>query len=306
MTHRRRTRKGFVLLAVLWMLTGAAILGALIVLSSRDAFGTAANRANLTRARWIAEGCLDRARAAVDEALGDDGITDTTWNALDRAIARAPLTQGCTLRVSPAGVTLDVNAASAEQLYRLLVTAGIAPASADSIAAAVLDWRDVDGEVRPGGAEDDAYARLALPPPRNGDVASGADLRTIRGLDVLPEIAALLGPEAGRILLPRAPIPLLATLPGITPAALAVVAQRRAMRDSILDLPRLAQALPEDARAILLANLPALTAATTSLPEAWVVTSAQTVGYPAVTAAIDLRVVRSGRRLAVLRRRSDS
>jgi hypothetical protein len=92
----------------------------------------------------------------------------------------------------------------------------------------------------------------------------------------------------------------------MSPAALAVVAQRRAARDSALNIALLTQAAPEEARAALLANLPALTAATTAEPEAWIITSVATAGHPSVRAEVEIRVVRSGPRLAVMRRRSDS
>jgi general secretion pathway protein K len=304
-TRAPRSRDGFVLLAVLWMLAGAAALALLLTLTSRDAQGTAANRVALARARWRAEGCVERARAAVDEAIGDDGITDTAWTRLDRLVAASPLTQGCYLSVMPVGVTLDVNAASADQLWRLFVASGVGRGAADSLAAAILDWRDSDDDTREGGAERDWYERAGQAPPRNGDLASLAELRMVRGLAGQADIAALLGVEPGRILLPRAPPAVLATLPGMSPAALAVIQQRRLARDSALDLPRLVAAVPEESRSALLANMAELTALATALPDAWVIAADASDGRPTVTARLEIRVVRSGRRLAVLRRRSE-
>jgi len=65
----RRHRRGYALLAVLWVLTFAAELGAGMRLSARDGALAVENRVRLTRAAWTAEGCVERARAAIDAAL---------------------------------------------------------------------------------------------------------------------------------------------------------------------------------------------------------------------------------------------
>ncbi|MDB4949022.1 MAG: hypothetical protein JWM27_1671, partial [Gemmatimonadetes bacterium] len=60
MTGRRRdSRRGFALLAVLWILVGAAALGLAVALSGRSAVAAAQNRVDLARARWAAAGCAE-------------------------------------------------------------------------------------------------------------------------------------------------------------------------------------------------------------------------------------------------------
>jgi type II secretory pathway component PulK len=299
-------RDGFALLAVLWVLAGATALGLLLMLAAREAQGTAANRIALTRARWIAEGCVERARAAVDESVDEDVITDSAWAALDRLIVGTALTDGCQLSVVPVGLTLDVNAADTTQLRRLLVAASASPPAADSMAAAILDWRDADDETRQDGAERDWYERAERVPPRNGSFASTAELASVRGLGDRADVRPLLGVEPGRILLSRAPPAVLAALPGMSAAVIAVVEERRAVRDSMLDLPRLVAIVPAEQRDPLVANLPTLTALLTALPDAWIIAAEASDGRPIVTARLELRVVRSGRRLAIVRRRSES
>lgn len=303
--RRPDRREGFVLLAVLWVLAGGATLGLLLMLTSRDAQGTATNRIALTRARWMAEGCAHRARAAVEDATGEETISDSTWARLDRIIIDAPATEPCRLSVIPVGVTADVNAVSEEQLRSLFAAAGVAASRADSVAAAVADWRDADDVAREGGAERPWYDGAGRGRPRNAPLASVAEIAAVRGIEGLPEVAALLGVEPGRILLTRAPLAVLATLPGMSPSVLAVVEQRRTAGDSALDLPRLAASLPADARDGLLRHTSALTALATASPDAWLIAAEASDGSPPVTARLELRVVRSGRRLAVMRRRSD-
>ena len=53
--------KGFVLLAVLWVMVGAGALGLGLALIARRAVGTAHNRRAATVAMWLAEDCASRA-----------------------------------------------------------------------------------------------------------------------------------------------------------------------------------------------------------------------------------------------------
>lgn len=306
MTRSLRVRDGFALLAVLWMLGGGAALGALLVLSTRDAQQVAINRVDLARARWIAEGCVERSRAAVDEWTGDRAIDDSVWAHLDRIVRASPVSRGCELEIVPAGIALDVNRADDATLRRLFTSAGLSATTADSLADAVLDWRDADDDPRVSGAERRWYESARRLPPRNADVASAEELATIRGLEARPEIVRMLGTAPGRIVLSHAPMPVLATLPGMTPAALAELERRRAVGDSVIDVGRLAAVLDSTARSALLANIAALNELAAPLPDAWTIAARATGSRRALSARLELRVVRSGRRLAILGRRSDS
>jgi DNA uptake protein ComE-like DNA-binding protein len=63
------------------------------------------------------------------------------------------------------------------------------------IAAAIIDWRDEDNQVTPGGAESDYYASLQPPYlPRNGPVQTIRELLMVRG--ITPEL--LLGRNGGK------------------------------------------------------------------------------------------------------------
>lgn len=305
MRRQASRRDGFVLLAVLWMLSGVAILGLLLTMTSRDALGTARNRMNLARARWRAEGCVERARAAVEEGANGFVIQDSSWLVLDIVIARSPLTAGCELSVRPTGVGLSVNDASSEELHALFAAAGLMSAAADSLSAAILDWRDSDDALRPAGAERGWYVAAGRVSPRNGDIESLDELAMVRGLESRPDLVALFSVARDRIFISRAPLPVLTTLPGMSPSIIALIGQRRRAGDFALDLQTLAAAAPTDIREGLLANTPRLASLVTTQPETWIIASSASTGQPPLTARLELKVARSGGRLAVLQRRSE-
>ncbi len=71
---------------------------------------------------------------------------------------------------------LNVNSASAEELEKL---EGMTP----DVIAAILDWRDTDNAVSPGGAEADYYTSLQPPSlPRNGPLQTIRELLMVRGV----------------------------------------------------------------------------------------------------------------------------
>src|SRR6476661_9459818 len=110
----RRHRRGYALLAVLWVLTFAAELGAGMRLSARDGALAVENRVRLTRAAWTAEGCVERARAAIDAALQNDSTAGVAWLALDSVVVASPLSSGCDLVMRPSGSRLSVFADSSQ------------------------------------------------------------------------------------------------------------------------------------------------------------------------------------------------
>jgi general secretion pathway protein K len=83
-------------------------------------------------------------------------------------VASAALTPGgnCfnlnSVALGPAGRSVT-RPLGVEQLARLLTTLDLPPDDAARIAAATADWIDVDQQPGPGGAEDPAYARAAIP-----------------------------------------------------------------------------------------------------------------------------------------------
>lgn len=300
------SRTGFALLAVLWVMVGVATLALGASLSSRDAVAAAANRASATRAFWIAEDCLARAQAAIDEALAVEGTPDRrdrAWSALDTVVLSSPLLPiaDCSLSLRPAGSALDLNAADREMLRRLF--AGLGRPDAESLADALLDWRDRDHLTRPSGAENDWYESHTRHAPRNGTLADMRELARVRGFERLAaELDPILSVEPGRVVLPRAPLVVLAALPGMSQEAIGRVHEIRALGRP-WTLVELASGLSRAGRDSLIARHGELTTLTTELPDAWLLESRGVAGPLALPISIQVRLVRSGRRAAVVRRR---
>jgi type II secretory pathway component PulK len=303
----RSDRDGFALLAVLWVIVAVSALALMAQLAARESVAAARNREELTRAAWRAEECGERARAAVSATLRAarlDGPSGASWNRIPAAVAESPLTQGCEITVRAAGTAIDANTADAETLHRLFQAMGATPETADSLRDALLDWRDLDHEPRPSGAEADAYARAGRFAPRDGPFADPAELRRVRGFERFPGVDSLLGVEPGRIPLGQAPLPVLAALPGFTPQAVARIAELRLRGEAVPEAMALGGSLADAPRAELMRRGQELALLTTNVPEAWVVTARARVGAPPVTAAIELRLVRAGDRPAIVRRRT--
>ena len=303
-------RAGFALLAVLWIMVAAASLGLIMTLAARESVAASRNRANATRAMWRAHDCLERARVAVDQALhepDDFSLHKTSpWLLLDSVVARSGLAGGlsCRVQLRAVGTTLDVNAADADMIGRLLRAGGIPIARADSMTDALLDWRDSDDMPRALGAERGWYEQGGRATPRNAALASDREIVLVRGFDSAAAVAGLSSVDSARIVLPRAPLAVLAALPGLEEEALSRVAERRLHGPWPPDLVMLSADLSTAARATLMQHYPELARLTTAEPDAWLLTSYGRDGSPPVTAAIEARLVRAGTRAAVVRRRS--
>lgn len=302
-------RGGFALLAVLWVLLGISALGLAASLAARQAVQVARNRIDLTRAAWLAEGCLEHVRAVIAATLAErqaDSDAVAVWSAADRAVtsSRSPELDRCDVALRPATTTIDVNRATTEQLRKLFVALGAPDVTADSLTDAVLDWLDVDDVERPSGAERSWYEARGWLSPRNGPLAHVNELRWIRGLEDLPALDTLLGVEPGRIYLPRAPAGVLASLPGVGEEAVLRMLEQRSQRQGVMNLVETIEQLSPRSRDAVLVRYAELATVTSTEPDAWLVTSRARVGSPPVTAVIELRLERAGSRAAVMRRRT--
>jgi type II secretory pathway component PulK len=279
-------------------------LGLSLSLAGRDAVGTVANRRGLTRARWLAEGCVEVVRAVLAEWLSDGRRAGTAWRELDEVIATSPLlaSSGCDVSARAAGATLDVNVADAEQLRRLMLALGRLPIEADSLVDAILDWRDADDLPRVAGAERAWYEGSERFAPRNGPFADARELVRVRGLDWLG-VDSLLGVERARVALGRAARPVIASLPGITPEAVERIVELRTRGALPADLLALAGSLSPMARDSLAAHFAEFTRLATLDPDAWIVMARARHASSPASASVEVRLARSESGVAVVRRR---
>ena len=303
-------RRGVALVAVLWVMVAMTALALTMQLVAREAVLATTRRTELQVGHWRAEECLARARAVIDAALATErhslGPSSPAWRELERTLRDSPLLADCTdeLSIAAAGSVVDVNDASAEQLRRLLAASTrLVPLAADSLVDAILDWRDEDDVLRASGAERAWYAAENRHLPRNGPFADGRELQRVRGMEAVGDALAILGIESGRLSLAIAPLRVLASLPGMTPGALARLEELRTSSEPPTTLAAFAGLLPPFARDSIHASFAELSRLATIDPEMWIVTARARRDEGAAAATIELRLVRSGTRAVVVRSR---
>jgi general secretion pathway protein K len=302
-----RARSGFALMTVLWVMVGVSLVGLAGALAAREDVDAAHNRVDSERATWRAEDCLERARAAADEALANARRDETTlhvWRSLDTHVLSSALarTEGCDIRVEAAGARLDVNAVDAAEL-RTLFRAMSVP-DPDGLTDGLLDWRDPDDEPRLNGAERAWYARQTRIGPRNGPIADVRELARIRGFETLATFDTVIGVEPGRIPINSAPLTVLASVPGFTSGVLARIALEREDRRQISDVLALSAKVSRPAADSIMAHYPEIARLTTVNPDAWILIARGWAGSPEAQAIVDARIVLDDGRAAIVRRRS--
>jgi general secretion pathway protein K len=261
MRSRPLPRRGFALITVLWVLGILALLAAEFAASARTTRVAAGNARTDVRAVWAARAGFARATELLDRKLarnlagydlaahGDMALPEIAYD-LDGATVRA--------FALDARARVNVNRADAPTLARLFEVTGLSSAVADSLAEAILDWRDGDDFRRPRGAESAEYRTLRPPVlPRNAPIAEIEELRAVWGMS--PERYARIAPYLtvagdGRIGINSAAVAVLQTLPGMDEAGAVAIAARRT-RAPFRGIFDLLPALPQPARSNLQANL---------------------------------------------------
>lgn len=182
---RGRVRdRGFALVIVLWAGVLLSVIAASFAFSMRVETRLAGNLVDRARAEAIADAGIQRGILAL---LGE--ARERRWVA-DGRVYVLPLGEGTMhIRLVSENGKVDLNGAP-EALIRGLLNAlarNGAFADADQaagVASAILDWRDPDQRVRPGGAEDSDYARGGRPfGSRDGAYLSVAELNQVMGVD---------------------------------------------------------------------------------------------------------------------------
>lgn len=190
-------RNGFALLMTLWLLVPMAL--SLLVLS-----GAARSSAEVASNLEIAASLQGAADGGIETALAGLLAEGRAASPIRLAIGAATVT----VVVEPLSGLLNPNLASPELLRSLLVLAGAAPARADLLATAIVEWRSPGQSRRAGSTKAAEYrsAGLEYGPP-------GAPFETVSELlDVLgmtPAIFTALRPTLS-LFTDRPPIPELA------------------------------------------------------------------------------------------------
>lgn len=296
------------MITVLWVMTVASVVATAAALSGRDAVNATRNRIEVERAYWDAAACGARAHEQIDRLLHEASTPDEAamrWRRLSNLLEPVSGHDGtpCDIRLEAAGTRIDVNVATSEVLVRLFRSLGRAD-RADSLADALIDWRDTDDVAQPFGAERDWYFAASRRLPRNGPIAALGELARVRGFDATPPLDSFLSTEPGRVCLATAPASVLASIPGITEEAAEQIVALREEGTSLADLPAVIPFISRQSADSLMARYPDASRLTTPDPDAWLLTMRASRGLPPSTATIVVRLARAGTRAIVTSFRS--
>jgi len=260
------SRRGFALLAVLWVLTALTATVGAGLLVARVGSDTTRNRVLLARAEWAREACGEilQARFAADRAARLIDTIDLGRNTWCRATLDDP------------SAKLNLNTAESAQIARLFLSARIPQRVADTVIAQ-----------RRAGPLDDVRQVRGLD---STSAARLASVVTTRGTGVVNVNAA--PPEVLRV------------LPGMTQETVMLLVSRRSNRP-VENAEQLAGMLSPSARGLLLDRYAEFVRASVfSPPQLVAVLEGGVLGTPIIARAT-LTVVAVPGRLAVIRRETE-
>ena len=291
-------RRGFALLAVLWTLTAVTVLTAAALAGARLGSFTTRNRILLTRAAWAREACVEILLARW--ASPPDPLSAMRKGGTTR-LDSVDLGRGtwCSATLEDPSAKLNLNLADRPALITVLQAVMRHSAAVDSLADALLDWRDPYAVPRPLGDESSGN--------RNGPFADVGELRYVRGFT--DSRVARLAPfmttrGTGVINVNAAPQAVLGALPGITEETVRLLIMQRGT-GPLRDADALAESLSPSARASLLASYPEFVRATVFAPPQLVGFVTGGVRGTPITARVTLTTVPFPGRLAVIRRETE-
>jgi general secretion pathway protein K len=260
-----RDRRGFALIAAIWLMVALSALGLEVALLARTRRLSAANAVEGERARAAAEAGLEHARARLTHRLADapDPAVDAPsardpWRAFDRELPDTIALDDARylVRLDDASSRVSLNVASEAQLRRLFAALRIDAGTAHQLAQSIADWRDADDVVRVRGAEQAAYLAAGLPTlPRNAPLVTVEELRDAYGMThaiftaVSPHVTVR---GSGQVNVNTAGRAVLLSLPGVGEETAAAALRLRAAGVAISSLEQLAAALTPGARNELL------------------------------------------------------
>ena len=195
MLLRARRRRGSVLVGLLWCLALLSVVVIGVLHTARMDLLVVKNYGDRIQAHYLALAGIEKAKALLYQDARErsrsgrhhnGALYDAPEQFRDVAFGRGQFRvfrcgredEGGGMRygVSDEESRLNVNVASAEELANLY---GMTP----EVVAAILDWRDEDNTVTPGGAEIEYYASFQPPSqPRNGPLQTVRELLMVRGV----------------------------------------------------------------------------------------------------------------------------
>jgi general secretion pathway protein K len=154
---QRKSSRGVAFVVVIWFMVLLAVLLSGFVVVARTEAVQARFLFDSAQARYAAEAGVSRASW---ELRNTDPLT--MWVPDGRQYEFDFEGAKVTVEVQDESGKIDINAASLNTLTLMFKAVGVEQVEADKLAAAVVDWRDVDDLVTINGAEDDDYESADL------------------------------------------------------------------------------------------------------------------------------------------------
>jgi len=294
-------RRGFALIAVLWLLAALSMLAGGSLAVARSGLTASRNRILLAREAWAREACveillgryakagaevpLSRKLAGLTSSLDSVGLGRETW---------------CSAKLEDPSTRINLNLADPATISALLRN--------DSLADALLDWRDADAIPRHSGAEAAWYRSHHRIEPRNAPLASLDELRLVRGFDSLTvgRLALLLTVRGNGAVNPNiASIPVLRAALDLPEDAVAVLAQYRSQGQPVHSLDEFLGMLSAPTRRQLASRYQELQQRLSFTPGELTALVTGRVGESPLRADLVMTLVPLPDRLAVIRRETE-
>ncbi|MEO8560969.1 MAG: hypothetical protein ABI601_02775 [bacterium] len=266
--HSSGERRGFALMAALWLVVLVGATGYELSVRSRSRRLAVANMLEHTAALAAADAALETVRGQLAMRLGQPlDARPTATPPIDRwsdlgLLSRDTITLGearAWPRVYDAGARIQLNRVTENDLRRFLVALPLDAGEADRLAQRIQDWRDLDDFRRARGAERDDYLRAgAKRLPANADFSRVEELRDVDGMT--PDLFARISPlvtvlGTGQINVNTAPRAVLLSLPGMGDEAVAAIVRAQVSRRPIRSIEELTTMLSSGARSSLVESM---------------------------------------------------
>ncbi|PYV20038.1 MAG: hypothetical protein DMG07_00350 [Acidobacteria bacterium] len=250
---RVRDERGVILIALLWVLAALSVIALSFSRESLVEVAAARNARDLSDAYYVARAGIE----ATAYKLVEKRFTPQVQGIEAQALPPDPLELGFfegafgggsfRVDVQDESGKINLNFVTEEQLRALLEAIGIQRPDSDVIVDSLMDWRDVDRARRPNGAEDDYYQSLPHPyKAKNNRMDTVEELLLVRGVtreyyygfrekapDGTPAYRYGLSryftvyTPSNRVNVNFAELPVLLSVPGMTPNAAEQIYQRR-------------------------------------------------------------------------------
>ncbi len=180
---KREREAGSALLAVLWLSAALAAIAFSLATTVRAETERTANLSDSTRAYYLAAGSIDRAVLWIQRGPGgrpsqpdgSPGFYDPPMPYLNMDYPSGRVV----VEVSPETAKLNINQASREDLFRVIVAAGAEPARASYVADGIVDWRTGGGS---GAFDGEYFRRTPSFRPRHASFEEIEELLLVRGM----------------------------------------------------------------------------------------------------------------------------